>query len=59
MCIRDRPRFISEVYDLPASEEQLHRIEQALRLRETVRERLFAGPAPTPSVQEGAETGRR
>ena len=37
----DLPRFISEVYALPAAPEQLARIEEALRLRETVRERLF------------------
>ena len=35
-------RFISEVYGLPATEEQLQRIEEALQLRETVRERLFS-----------------
>jgi uncharacterized membrane protein len=57
----DLPRFISQVYGLPASEEQLHAIEQALRLRESVRERLFAGPAPRPSVEgvEGVDAGRR
>jgi uncharacterized membrane protein len=38
----DLPRFLSEVYGLPASEEQLQRIEETLRVRETVRERLFA-----------------
>lgn len=37
----DLPRFLSEVYALPAAPEQLVRIEEALRLRETVRERLF------------------
>jgi hypothetical protein len=41
----DLPRFISEVYALPAAPEQLTRIEEALRLRETVRERLFAADA--------------
>jgi hypothetical protein len=30
------------VYGVPATDAQLARIEQALRLRETVRERLFA-----------------
>ena len=43
----DLPRFHSAVYDLPASEEQLDRIEEVLRLREAVRERLFAGAAAT------------
>ena len=38
----DLPRFLSTVYGLPASEEQLLRIEQALTERETVREKLFA-----------------
>jgi hypothetical protein len=30
------------VYGLPASEEQLVRIEETLQVRESVRERLFA-----------------
>jgi len=30
------------VYGLPATEEQLHRIEETLAVRETVREKLFA-----------------
>jgi uncharacterized membrane protein len=38
----DLPRFLSDVYGLPATEEQLHRIEETLEVRETVRERLFA-----------------
>jgi uncharacterized membrane protein len=38
----DLPRFLSEVYGLPASEEQLRRIEEILEVRENVRERLFA-----------------
>ncbi len=38
----DLPRFISDVYALPAAAEQLTRIEEALRVRETVRERLFS-----------------
>ena len=41
----DLPRFLSEVYGLPAAPEQLVRIEEALRLRETVRERLFSAGA--------------
>jgi uncharacterized membrane protein len=39
----DLPRFLSEVYGLPATEEQLARIERALPQRESVREHLFAG----------------
>jgi uncharacterized membrane protein len=38
----DLPRFLSEVYGLPASEEQLRRIEEILEVRESVRERLFS-----------------
>jgi uncharacterized membrane protein len=38
----DLPGFLSTVYGVPASPAQLIRIEQALRQRETVRERLFA-----------------
>jgi uncharacterized membrane protein len=38
----DLPRFLSEVYALPATPDQLVRIEEVLELRETVRERLFA-----------------
>ncbi|MET0763546.1 MAG: alpha/beta-hydrolase family protein [Blastococcus sp.] len=38
----DLPRFLSGVYGLPATEEQLRRIEDILEVRETVRERLFA-----------------
>ncbi len=34
-------RFISAVFDLPATEEQLSRIEQALEQRESVREQIF------------------
>ena len=38
----DLPRFIAEVFGLPATEEQLRRVERALEERENVRERLFA-----------------
>ncbi|MEU4424203.1 alpha/beta-hydrolase family protein [Actinoplanes sp. NPDC024001] len=37
----DLARFISEVYALPATPEQLDRIETALKSREVQRERLF------------------
>ena len=41
----DLPRFASDVYGLPATSAQLARIDEALRQRETVRERLFATAA--------------
>jgi len=37
----DLPRFVSEVYDLPATEEQLARITDAVHQRETVRWEIF------------------
>jgi hypothetical protein len=37
----DLPRFVSEVYGLPGTGEQLRRIEAAVRQRELVREQLF------------------
>jgi len=43
----DLPRFVSEVFGLPAAPEQLERIEEALQLRETVRERLSTTAAAT------------
>jgi uncharacterized membrane protein len=45
----DLPRFISEVYRLPVTPEQLRRVEEALVRREQVREELFAVPAAVPS----------
>jgi uncharacterized membrane protein len=42
----DLTRFISEVYDLPASAEQLAAVERAVEQRESYREQLFAaGPS--------------
>ena len=38
----DLPRFLNDVYGLAASEEQLLRVKNALEVRETVREKLFA-----------------
>jgi uncharacterized membrane protein len=40
----DLPRFISEVFGLPATSEQLDRIETALKSREAIREKLFDPP---------------
>jgi uncharacterized membrane protein len=39
----DLPRFISEVYQLAATDEQLARVDKAVRQRETTREQLFDG----------------
>ena len=44
----DLARFVRDVYDLPASDEELVRVERALEEREAARERLFA---PPPAVQ--------
>ena len=38
----DLPRFVSEVFELPASPEQMAAVEAALRLRESTREELFS-----------------
>ncbi|MGY1753470.1 alpha/beta-hydrolase family protein [Blastococcus sp. SYSU D01042] len=38
----DLPRFLRDVFELPATDEQLRRVEERLELRETVRERMFA-----------------
>jgi hypothetical protein len=41
----DLARFIREVFDLPCSDEQLARVEEALEAREALRQRLFSkGP---------------
>jgi len=49
----DLTRFISEVYDLPASAEQLAAVERAVEQREVHREQLFAA-GPTPAEQPAA-----
>ena len=43
----DLPRFISEVFELPASPEQMATVEAALRRREATREELLSRPAAT------------
>ena len=43
----DLARFISAVFDLPASPEQMARLESALERRETVREELLSHKPPT------------
>ena len=45
----DLARFISEVFDLPASPRQLAAIEAALEQRETAREHLFERPTEVKS----------
>ena len=45
----DLTRFISEVYDLPASAEQLAAVERAVEQRESYREQLFAAGASSPA----------
>ena len=45
----DLARFMSEVYDLPATPEQMASIDRALEARESYRADLFAdGTAPAP-----------
>jgi uncharacterized membrane protein len=51
----DLPRFISEVFDLPCSDEELARIEKAIEERETIREGLFAERSPGEDVAETVE----
>jgi hypothetical protein len=46
----DLARFISEVYELPASPAQLAAVGAALEQRETTREHLFE---PPPKVTSG------
>jgi hypothetical protein len=43
----DLARFVSEVFDLPASPRQLSDVEAALERRETAREHLFDPPKST------------
>jgi len=47
-------RLIAAVFDLPAAEAQLRRIERALELRESVRDELFS-----PSVRRAAQSPGR
>jgi hypothetical protein len=50
----DLARFISEVYDLPASPDQMRAIEAALEQRETYREQLFSAQAQTTQPDPAA-----
>jgi len=49
----DLTRFISEVYDLPASPDQLAAVERAVEQRELHREQLFAAGS-TPAAESAA-----
>jgi uncharacterized membrane protein len=42
----DLPRFVSEVFELPAHPQQLAAVDAALRQREKTREQLFSRSAP-------------
>ena len=51
----DLARFIRDVFDLPATDEQMVRIERALIAREETRQRLLAsqrGRASSPVEQD-------
>ena len=54
----DLARFIRDVYGLPASDEELLRIEQALEKREAARERLFSLPRPNTTADIGSAVPR-
>jgi hypothetical protein len=51
---RDLAPFVSAVYDLPATNEQMTRVARALEERETARLRLFA-----PRFRQPASRARR
>ena len=53
----DLARFISEVYDLPATPEQLAAIEAAVEARETYREKLFTPAPKDAAAPDGAAAG--
>jgi uncharacterized membrane protein len=53
----DLARFISEVFDLPATPGQMSDIEAALATREVHRERLFAHPANQQESHERSVAG--
>ena len=51
----DLTRFVSEVYGLPATEDELVRVEAALAEREAAREQLFA---PEPPAADSADAAK-
>ena len=54
----DLTRFVRDVYGLPASDEELLRVEQALEKREAARERLFSAPPAGHDSDTGATVPR-
>jgi uncharacterized membrane protein len=54
----DLARFIRDVYGLPASDEELLRVEQALEKREAARERLFTTPPAGHDTDIGSTVPR-
>ena len=54
----DLARFIRDVYGLPASDEELIRVEQALEKREAARERLFSAPPAGHDSDTGSTVPR-
>jgi uncharacterized membrane protein len=51
----DLARFIREVFDLPCSDDQLARVEEALEAREALRQRLFSKGPDREVVAETVE----
>jgi hypothetical protein len=54
----DLARFIRDVYGLPASDEELMRVERALEEREAARERLFTTPPAGHDTDVGSTVRR-
>lgn len=54
----DLTRFIRDVYGLPASDDELIRVEQALEKREAARERLFSAPPAGHDSDTGSAVPR-
>ncbi|MGH8835094.1 MAG: alpha/beta-hydrolase family protein, partial [Actinomycetes bacterium] len=55
----DLARFVREVFDLPCSDEQLARIEDALEAREALRAQLFSDGLSQDDVPETTEPAGR
>jgi uncharacterized membrane protein len=49
----DIARFVAAVYDLPATAEQMQRIEAALRAREEIRDKLLAQHLDAMTTPDG------
>ncbi|MGH8836486.1 MAG: alpha/beta-hydrolase family protein, partial [Actinomycetes bacterium] len=52
----DLTRFVSEVYGLPATEDELVRVEAALADREAAREKFFAPEPPAAEATDAEQT---